>query len=665
MIYLQSSVPRSIPQQAKRAQLLAEHQDISERMTTNALHRSDTDRTLAEMLKTPKAVYGAPLCGANKPSTIHKLWQNVERWIKSHGENMRLVNDVVDGRTNNLRLARSPCPASKGLEVTKGPAALDLVEVTAAWSKSHAQLVWSMTQFLRAFDVVHQSPDDSIVEISDRIKVYEVDTILVSLRRLKAYFAMELKTICRINAQSRTDCAKHYAAAADRKTACSPRHRSLEKRLKDRSTTALLGTPLSQNSRSHSSVATPDAVRAIHQTIHDQVAKSMDSVEIRAASTMASLIRERLSGAAVAGKNAGLSSNKTSRIGVPTASTAAKVRSKSSKPISAAPSPRSRVADSALLLPAGQRRKLPATPVLKQLRPAAGNVLVKSTCSSNAKHLNTTELMSKDNPAAYDRLCEQIVDFVKNDMSSPGVESSAPAMILETRAIPQTSLIPAVPASHQIVNANCDADSHVLSDPVTALGTQAFRPQSEISRTPEKPPAHSADLQVPSLPRTQPPLRINTHKPKTPSKLQNVINFDSSSDSISAQSDFFEGESYQLDPDELDMSPTHLSIVAEDLKASSIQVLNQDSSMGGNSPCTSRPVARSVSWLDKDCESVPWELGNAKFDSNISNVSEAAHDKITGSGLLNGSDLNNELCKSNIHGLRAHKLTCYKQTMRK
>lgn len=97
------------------------------------------------------------------------------------------------------------------------------------------------------------------------------------------------------------------------------------------------------------------------------------------------------------------------------------------------------------------------------------------------------------------------------------------------------------------------------------IETGAFRPRSEIARTPEKRESSSEQLRQSADPNPTFRALSHTHlsslvdafKPKTPSKLQNIVTFDSSSDSISfvSESISLEHDSYRSELEKLEMSP--------------------------------------------------------------------------------------------------------------
>ncbi|KAI8820978.1 HAUS augmin-like complex subunit 6 N-terminus-domain-containing protein [Fimicolochytrium jonesii] len=144
---------------------------------------------------------------------------------------------------------------------------------------------------------------------------------------------------------------------------------------------------------------------------------------------------------------------------------------------------------------------LPVPPV------SGGSILAPHSALKSSRPLLHTlpeagnEPVSKSTLLAYDRLCEQIVDFVNNDIVFPG--ALEPSIGSDFSNDPVT-----VVAEPRCIDAR-EALSGGSEDPISALGTAAFAPRAEIPRTPEKDPPRAIRPKIAfsPIPSTPPPVR--------------------------------------------------------------------------------------------------------------------------------------------------------------
>ncbi|KAJ3167428.1 HAUS augmin-like complex subunit 6 [Geranomyces variabilis] len=609
---------------AYKNELLSEHRQIATKMSQVEKDRRELDMTLANAFGMPITPATALARVKDKTGQIAQEWQTLERWVATNRDNMQMVDDVLAGRTNLYRLEAIPAVAASGGASVAGPIANssldplppDVADIAQLWAKLYSNVITTIGGLV---DTRAHTPgvlgNETVSQLLERVQGDDPAPLLASIQDLKRRLGAELAMLSEQNAEIIANAAGRRLSTVKAENNRASRTPAPPPTTRFRPQTA---TPVSTPVRLAAAgyTATPDAVHAISTAVRSEIATALDSADDYAVENEAAAVREKVDAAI-----ADVAKRKQPQGSVAKSSTAesrpalgekARQREKVSRPAVSASSSRTGFV-------------------------AASTESVKTTTSAGlqsrpppAQHPTPGERKSrKDNPAAYEKLCERIVDFV-NDMaesprSSPPVPKR-PAAVLARRqragsedranasvrgkAPPQprtvvfsNGLLVEEPEGDTREHDDDDKENAGAGDAITAaLGTQAFRARAEITRTPERARPHGGNtstsssrrpVPVPVLAITSPhvlrlpqpsygmpcspsPTKTSVaaaHKPKTPSRLANIVTFDSSSDSlgstVDAQSvlesggdkatavatagDFFEGESsYQLDPDELD-----------------------------------------------------------------------------------------------------------------
>ncbi|KAI8586063.1 HAUS augmin-like complex subunit 6 N-terminus-domain-containing protein [Geranomyces variabilis] len=610
---------------AYKNELLSEHRQIATKMIQVERDRRELDMTLANAFGTPIAPAAALARVKDKTDQIAHEWQNLERWVATNRDNMQMVDDVLAGRTNLYRLEAIPAVAASGGASVAGPIANpsvdplppDVADIAQSWAKLYSNVITTIGGLVdtRA-DTPGVVDNETVSQLLERVQGDDPAPLLASIQDLKRRLGAELAMLSEQNEEILANAAGRRLSTVkeeNNRASRTPAPPPPTTRFRPQKATPV-STPVRMAAAGYT--ATPDAVHAIATAVRSEIATALDSADDYAAENEAAAVREKVDAAI-----ANVAKRKQPPGGVERSSTAgsrlalgekARQREKVSRPaVSASSSSRNSFAAASTEL------DKTTTSAVLQSRPPA-------------QHPTSGERKSrKDNPAAYEKLCERIVDFVNDMAESPrpsppvpkrpaavlarrqraGSEDRANASMRGKAPQPRTvvfsdGLLVEEPEGDTREHDDDDKENTGAGDAITAaLGTQAFRARAEITRTPERGRPHGGKntstsssrrpVPVPLLAVTSPhvlrlpqpsygmpcspsPTKTSlaaAHKPKTPSRLANIVTFDSSSNSlgstVDAQSglengedkatatatvgDFLEGESsYQLDPDELD-----------------------------------------------------------------------------------------------------------------
>ncbi|KAJ3149630.1 hypothetical protein HDU89_003683 [Geranomyces variabilis] len=607
---------------AYKNELLSEHRQIATKMSQVEKDRRELDTILANAFGTPITPAAALARVKDKTAQIAHQWQTLERWVVTNRDNMQMVDDVLAGRTNLYRLEAIPAVAASGGASVAGPIANssldplppDVADIAHLWAKLYSNVITTIDGLV---DTRADTPgvvvgSETVSELLERAQGDDPTPLLASIQDLKRRLGAELAVLSEHNAEilanaagRRLSAVKEESNRASRTPAAPPPTRFRPQK----------ATPVSTPVRLAAAgyTATPDAVHAIATAVRSEIATALDSADDYAAENEAAAVREKVDAAiadvAKRKQPQGSVAKSSAAESRPALGEKARQRERVSRPAVSATSSRT-----GFVAASTESDKMTTSAGLQSRPPAQ-----RPTPGERKNR--------KDNPAAYEKLCERIVDFV-NDMAesprpSPPVPKRPAAVLArrqragsEDRA--NASICGKAPQTRTVVfsdgflveesegdtreHDDDDKENAGAGDAITAaLGTQAFRARAEITRTPERarhhggsntstssrrPPVpllavtspHVLRLPQPSygMPCSPSPTKTSlaaAHKPKTPSRLANIVTFDSSSDSlgstVDAQSglengkdkatataavgDFLEGESsYQLDPDELD-----------------------------------------------------------------------------------------------------------------
>ncbi|KAJ3168082.1 hypothetical protein HDU87_001253 [Geranomyces variabilis] len=598
-----------------KEELLAEHRQIATKMNQVENDRRELDTALSNVFGAPITPAAALVRVKDKTAQIALDWQELERWVATNRENMKMVNEVLAGRTNLYRLeAISAVAASGGAPVTGSIAKSKLdplppaeADIAQLWAKLYSNVVTTIGGLVdtRA-DTPEVQGKETVSRLLQRLQGEDPAPLLASIHDLRHRLGAELAVLSERNVEILANAAgRRILSAKDENNRASqtPAHPPLPPRFRPQKSRPD-STPMRLAAAGYT--ATPDAVHAMATAVRSEIATALDSADDFTVENEAAAVRERVD-AAIA--DVGKRKLPQGSVAKPSATGSRQGFGEKTRQREKV----SRVAPSA-----GSSSRTGSAAASTELEKAA--VTVGQPLRPLVPHPTPGERKSrKDNPAAYEKLCERIVDFVnvmtESPRPSPPVPKRPAAVLarrqragLDDRAdtsvrgnAPQTRTVVLVEEPENNARGHDDDKENDAGagDAITAaLGTQAFRARAEITRTPERAKPHGGSnstsfrrpvliasphvLRLPQpsygMPCSPSPTKTSVataHKPKTPSKLANIVTFDSSSDSlgstVGAQSvlldngdggaaatvatagDFLDGESsYQLDPDELD-----------------------------------------------------------------------------------------------------------------
>ncbi|KAJ3161174.1 hypothetical protein HDU86_007796 [Geranomyces michiganensis] len=619
--------------------LLSEHRQISLRMTQVQTDRRELDTVLKDLFGEPITPAAALARIEERIEQIAQEWQNLVRWVAANRENMHMIDDG-EARTRRKQIDSLPP---------------DVADVARLWDGLHLNVISTVGELV---DTRGDTPNvdvgrETTAQLLKRKQADAPTTLVTSIQDLTRRLGSERAVLGARNAKLLATAAGRHRSVTTNKDARAcrglsppaqtavvpPSMQSRPRRVSPPSTPARLLAV-------EGYTATPDAARAVAAAVRSEVVSALGQADDRAAETEAAVVRERVDAAIAADE----SKAKPLRGGMGKTLTAVNAGA-SARAASAASSPmhmnlRERVSRLAAGTDSSTSRIGRSTSTRSQ--PANPQHIKDVAAAKPPRHEASGEKKSRKDhpaPAAYERLCERIVDFVNDMAESPPPLTPAPAhpaavLVRGRRVGADESANAFGRGSHEmkkmasgddLLNREAEGDVGAKAGGETlngaewssvdaftaALDRHAFRARAEIARTPERAKSqavsassssssnnnsnNSASRRLMRFPVTSPhvlrlpspsygapcspsPTKTSSliggaaaaHQPKTPSKLANVVLFDSSSDSLGSVGDaqsirsnggegnapataqamaeeFLEAESsYQLDPDELD-----------------------------------------------------------------------------------------------------------------
>ncbi|KAJ3023796.1 hypothetical protein HKX48_000930 [Thoreauomyces humboldtii] len=458
--------------------MTAEYSQIAEQIKAREADRRNCLNEFARAYGKPVGLAEALRDQSERNDAVRRQWQRLETWMDLNAGNLKMVEDVLNDRTNAWVLA-----GFIASEVGTRRGTRDLTQITKTWGASQANMVKSLRQFVRI-----SSENLDLPALLERAEGIRSSLLPSDVRELKSQLESELAEVRNAIARKRRAIAVIYRDGLGARRDASPWQPGPRM-------SALAshgpGTPSPRRSRKPS-IDTPAAVRKVHLVARSD---SQDSRTVKKP-----VEKFKVSGVAKHDRpNAFANNGRTTPL-----------------------EPRK---------PLGTRNK--------------ESVSTKDSLSlvSESKFAPASDVYI----SPHRRPCvptAPVNDTKENEPQAFPAKSPLQSMPFES--------LPSQPVTPMRFRQATDADDFALSPlPTTPPRSPPGTPEINRSQSPQS-------MQVPSRP--------NTYKPKTPSKLQNVMNFDSSSDSLSVPSEageagapsssFVDGESYQLDPEELDLSGT-------------------------------------------------------------------------------------------------------------
>ncbi|KNC96814.1 uncharacterized protein SPPG_08015 [Spizellomyces punctatus DAOM BR117] len=602
-------------------QLTNDYQDLVCRKKDAHLTRSRLQEELQTAFDSSK-LEDALSQRANTTSRISAGWTTVIDWMKENRRNMDMTEDILKGHTSDCVLENtSMCfELPSGLQngdgrVTTRPyvdGRLDLTAITRLWSIAQFELLKTLQgSVLNPTSECDQRPSSiACSETPDLVadQLCKQETLLARIRTLKSDMQTQLVDIRASIAANRSGVRSKYDDTPPKQN----REETSDTILNENPGPDMdISTPTVV--KIVSELPTPEAVAAINDMVRSEVTGAMDAAASASIAASTRAMRERL--VAAASSRMGIidfdsshqvSSNKdikvtppatpkghgrSSRLLAPTVSSAAKCRtrppSKASEPCLGSPSRTTLQRKIKEKTTNSSKKRVPD----KQGASASQNVsLVKSRTSNSPRRSSFTRTSTahsqREPTVAYDLLCEQIVNFVHTEIGPvPQVPSAPAGSSISPGRVDQLNFSDTHTGLFQDDLNEMTEPPENIADPIAALGNQGFHPQKEIARTPEKSQnqtlaSNSVRGSATSARHTS--SRVNAYRPKTPSKLSQIVTFDSSSDSLLTD------DNDQSDKENLERSPDSKSPRTRHRKSLLTSEKNNSYGRMGKSPNSQR-----------------------------------------------------------------------------